>query len=290
MPPATSVQLCPRCGSDVSIWEQLAGTLPDFIVWEGGILALLPAAAAVLVWLLWIPPEQSGVYFPVLTFVCLGMSGLLFYLIYESRLFWWEHWWAQQIYRTSRISIGLLIAITVILGLLFSMLWILYYTNEGRPQGFVPKALFALVYVSSFVCLTAAIALIVVNEYVEQIKRRAPLPIFVSTERLLRLVVDEAIKSINLYGLGANTPIQCAGTKPVYEVYQALRVPEKGGIYVLLRECKCIEYPTADGQSQGKLMEMLWRVQADCWGRVQVLRPGSLESYDVDKRAFRQIG
>lgn len=288
--PAIETQLCPRCGNDVSVWEQLAVTLPDFIIWEGGALALLPAAAAMLVWLLWIPPDQSGVYFPVLTFVCLGMSGLLFYLIYESRLFWWEHWWAQEVYRTPFISIGLLIAITVIGGMFFSMLWILYYTNMGRPDGFTSKAFFALIYVSGFTLLTAAVALIVISEYVEQLKKRAPPPIFVSTEFLLRVVVDEAIKSINLSGLGANTPIKCAGTNSVYEVYQALRVPESGGIYMLLRECKCVEHPTTDGKPQGKLMEMLWRVQANRWGRVEVLRPGSLEPYSGEKRTFREIG
>ncbi|MBN2391693.1 MAG: hypothetical protein JXR84_13290 [Anaerolineae bacterium] len=287
---ASGPQFCPRCGSDVSVWERLAITLPEFIVWEGGVLALLPAAAPMIVWLFWIPQEEWGIYFPVLTFICLAMCGLLFYFIYESRLFWWERWWAQQVYQTSGTSIDLLIAITAIGGLLFSMLWILYYASKGRPDELTSKAFFAVSYVSGFACLTAAVALIIVNEYVEQLKARAPAPIFVSTERLLRVVVEEAINSINLNGLGANTPVKCAGTNSVYEVYQALRMPEAGGVHVLLRECKCVEHPTADGKPQGKLMEMLWRVEADRWGRLQLLRPGSLEPYDVDKRVFREIG
>jgi hypothetical protein len=287
---ATEAQKCPRCKCDVKVWEQIAVTLPGFIIWEGGALALLPAVAAMLVWLLWIPPDESRLYFPVLTFVCLSVCGLLFYLIYENRFFWWEDWWAQQVYRTSRVSMGLLITVTVIGGLLFSMLWIFSYTSSGRPEGVLSKALFALVYVASFACLTAAASLIVVSEYVEQLKNRAPAPIFVNTERLLQVVVAAAIDSINLNGLGANTPVKCAGTNSVYEVYQALRVPGNGSVNVLLRECKCVEHPTADGKPQGKLMEMLWRVEADCWGRIHVLRPGSLEPYDMNKRAFREIG
>ena len=53
---------------------------------------------------------------------------------------------------------------------------------------------------------------------------------------------------------------------------------------------KFIEYPSIDGKSQKKLMEMLWRIQADRWGRVEVLRPGSLEPYSGERRVFRQIG
>lgn len=287
---ANEPQFCPRCGCDVRIWERLTVTLPEFIVWEGGAMALLPAAAAMLVWLLWFPPNESGLYFPVLTLVCLGMCGLSVYLVYESRFFWWEDWWANQTYRISRLSIDLLIAVTFIGGLFSSVLWMLYYTNEGRPEGLLSKTLFAFIYVAGFVCLTAAIALIVVNLEVEKLKNDAPAPIFVSTECLLRVVVGEAINSINLNGLGANTPIKCAGTNTVYEVYQALRVPQQGGVHVLLRECKCVEHPTADGKPQGKLMEMLWRVEADCWGRVHLLRPGSLEPYDGNKRMFRETG
>jgi hypothetical protein len=288
--PATGPRLCPRCGSDVTAWDKLDTTLADFIVWEGGILALLPAAAAMVVWLFWFSREESGNYFPVLTFVCLGVCVLLFFMIYDSRLSWWEHLWAEQVYRTPHISLNLWVAITAIGGLFFSPLWVLYYTNVGKPDDFVSKAFFAFIYVTAFVCLTAAITLAVVNEYVARIDRYAPPPIFVSTERLLQVVVKAAIYDINLPRSNARNVAGFPNPRPVYEVLQALRIPENGGIHVLLRECKRVQYPGPDGEMQVEWMEMLWRIQADRWGRVKTLRPGSLEPYSVEKRVFREIG
>jgi len=287
---ATPPWPCHRCGSDLRAWEQLEITLPDFIIWEGGILGLLPAVAAIAVWLFWIPPQDSGNYFPVLTFVCLGLCALLFFLIYDSRLSWWEHWWARQIYRTSRLSLDPLIVITALGGLLFSPLWVLYYTSVGRPVEFTSKAFFALIYAASFVCLTAAITLAVVSEYVARLERQASPPIFVNTERLLRVVVNEAIRNINLPGLNTRGSTASPALDPVYEVLQTLRIAENGGIHVLLRECKRVQYPGSDGKLQSKPMEMLWRVQADRWGNVQALRPGSLEPYSAEARTFREIG
>ena len=191
---------------------------------------------------------------------------------------------------SSHISLDSWIAISAIGGLFFSPLWVLYYTNVGRPDDFVSKAFFAFIYVVAFVCLTAAVTLVVVSEYVARLEKYAPPPIFVSTERLLRVVVKAAIDDINLPELDANTPTKCANTEAVYEVLQTLRIPEDGGIHVLLRECKCVEYPSTDGKKQSRLMEMLWLIQADRWGRVQILRPGSLEPYAVEKRVFREIG
>ncbi|MGC9394989.1 MAG: hypothetical protein ACP5J4_09040 [Anaerolineae bacterium] len=288
--PDTEPRLCPRCGSDVTAWDRLDTTLADFVVREGGILASLPAVAAMVVWLLWIPREESGNYFPVLTFVCLGVCALSFFMIYDARLSWWERLWAEQVYRTPRISLDVWIAITSIGGLFFSPLWVLYYTSVGRPADFVSKAFFAFIYVMAFVCLTAAITLVVVSEYVGRIEKYAPPPIFASTERLLQVVVNAAISDINLPDLDANIPTKCANTEAVYEVLQTLRIPENGGIHVLLREYKCVEYPDVDGKKRSKMMEMLWRIRADRWGRVEDLRPGSLEPFSAEKRAFREIG
>lgn len=289
--PAAQPRSCSRCGVDLSVWSQLEITLPDFLIWEGGILGLLPAAAAIAVWLFWIPTEDSGNYFPVLTFVCLGLCALLFFMIYDSRLSWWEQLWASQIYRASRFSLDIWIVVTAIGGLLFSPLWVLYYTSVGRPADFTSKAFFALIYALAFACLTAAITLVVVSEYVARLERWAPPPIFVSTDHLLRVIVDEVIESINLPKLNTAASIGSCNIAPVYEVLQTLRIPENGGIHVLLRECKCVQHPNTDGTiMQEKSMEMLWQIQADRWGRIEVLRPGSLEPYSGEKRTFRELG
>jgi hypothetical protein len=284
------LQKCPRCGSDLSAWDEFNTTLRKFVTKQGGVFGLLPAAAAIAVWLWWIPPKESGNYFPVLTLVSVGACALVFFSIYFKYFYWWEHWWARQIYHVSPLSIDLVITVAAMGGLLLTPLWVLFYTTVGRPVEFTHKALFALIYVPSFVCLTAAITLAVISEYVAILEKRAPPPIFVSTERLLRVVVNAAITDINLPGVDANTPTKCADTPAVYEVLQTLRIPENGGIHVLLRECKCVEYPGTDGKNQKKLMEMLWRIQADRWGRVEILRPGSLEPFGGERRDFRQIG
>jgi len=289
-PPPSEPKVCPRCGGDLQMWNKLDTTLADFIVWEGGILALLPAAAAMAVWLLWIPIEEWGFYFPALTAVCLGMCVLVFFLVYFKRLFWWEHMWAQQIYRVSRISIDAVMALTGVGGLLCSPLWVLLYTNRGRPEGLVDQAIFGSVYVTAFVCLTAAATLAVVGEYVAKLQRYAPPPIFVSTERLLRVVANEVIYSINLPKAGPRPLSLSTPAKPIHEVVQTLRVPEDGGIHVLLRECKRVQYPSGDGQMQAKWMEMFWRVEADRWGRLQKFGPTSQQPNSGTERAFRIIG
>ncbi len=282
--------VCPRCGSDVRVWDRFNTTLRKFVLKQGGVLGLLPSAAALAVWIGWVPPEDAGNYFPVLTLVCVGMCLLAFFLVYISYFYWWEQWWAQQIYYAFPISLTLLIVVTAIGGLLLTPLWVLYYTTVGRPVEFIDKALFAAIYVPAFVCLTTAVTAIVVSDYITRLEQSAPPPIFASTERLLRVVVDAAINTINLPGLNTRVSAGSPNLDPVYEVLQTLRIPENGGIHVLLRECKRVQYPGADGKMQSKPMEMLWQVQADRWGRLQVVRPGSLEPYDVDKRVFREIG
>ena len=284
-------RLCPRCKSDVGAWTRLDITLSEFILLKGGFLGLLPALLALLLWFrFWDPHEKSLYYYPVLTLASFGISVLLFFVIYTYRLVWWEQAWAAQVYRVRRVPINLLMTVAVLAGTFLLALWVLLYAAAGKPEELLGQGIFAFVYVSSYVCWTMALTLGTVRYYIDFLEKYAPPPIFVNTGRLLQVVVDAAVSDINLPGLAANTPTKCVDTPAVYEVLQTLRIPEDGGIHVLLRECKCVEYPSADGKNQKKLMEMLWRIQADRWGRVQVLRPGSLEPYSVEKRVFREIG
>lgn len=279
-------QLCPRCNSDVGVWERNDMTLREFALEQGGILGLMPLVIALAVWALFLSPprEESLYYFPLLTFVTVGMCVLLFFVLYNERLFWWEHLWAAQVYRVRRVSLGSLITLTAIGGIFLIALWWMSYVTSGKPEDLIGKMFFAAVYVLSYVCLTVALTLGFVNQYIARLEKWAPPPIFVNTKHLSQVVVDTAIQSINL---ARSVP---AGEEPVYEIVEALRIPEDGGIHVLLRECKVVEYPNADGGKQKKWMEMLWRIRADRWGRVQSLRPGSVEPYSSNKRAFREIG
>lgn len=254
-------------------------------------MGLMPAALALAVWLFfWLPREVSAYYYPVLTAVSFGLSALLFFVIYADRLVWWERWWAAQVYRVRHMSIISVIVMTALAGVLLSALWLLLYTTSGKPVGLVNKGFFALIYVASYVCLTVAVTLGFVQQYVERLQKYAPPPIFVSTRRLSRVVVDAAIQSINLMQPGARVSSIREDSQPVCEVLEALRIPENGGIHVLLRECKLVPYPDAEGQMQEKWMEMLWRIKADRWGHIQSLQPGAVEPYGEEKRRFREIG
>ncbi len=289
--PATQPAVCPRCGSDLHAWDRLEITLPDFILWEGGILGLMPAALALAAWLFfWLPREASLYYYPILTFASFGVCVLLAFVIYDDPLSWWERWWASQVYQVRRVPIVLLVTFTALAGIFLSALWVLFYATYGKPDDWLGKVLFAFIYVLSYVCLTLAITLAILHQYILRLEKCAPPPIFTSTEKLLRVVVDAAIHDINLPGLNRRSAAGSSALDPVYEVLQTLRIPENGGIHVLLRECKRVQYPDADGKLQSKPMEMLWRVQADRWGNVQVLRPGSLEPYSAERRTFREIG
>lgn len=288
---ATQPWPCPRCGSDLRAWDRLEITLPDFILWEGGILGLMPAALALAVWLFfWIPREASLYYYPILTFASFGVSVLMVFVIYDDPLSWWERWWASQVYQVRRVPIVLLVTLTALAGIFLFAFWVLFYATSGKPADLSGKVLFAFIYVSSYVCLTLALTLAILHQYILRLEKYAPPPIFASTEKLLRVVVDAAIYNINLPGLNTSSATGSLTLDPVYEVLQTLRIPENGGIHVLLRECKRVQYPSADGKMQGKPMEMLWRVQADRWGNVQALRPGSLEPYSAEARTFREIG
>ncbi|HOU11838.1 MAG TPA: hypothetical protein PKZ84_01870 [Anaerolineae bacterium] len=278
-------QVCPRCGADVRVWEEMDLNLPEFILWEGGIMGLMPAALALAVWLFfWIPREISSYYYPVLTAVSVGFSALLFFVIYAERLVWWERWWAVQVYRVRQMSIISVITMTAIAGILLSALWLLMYTTAGKPVGLVNKGLFALIYVASYVCLTVAVTLGFVQQYVERLLKSVPPPVFASTKRLSSVVVDAAIQSINLIPPGTRISPILDDSKPVCEVLGALRDPTDGGIEVLLRERKRIPYPTADGQMKKRWTETFWGIKADRWGHIKSLQPEPAEPYKDSRR------
>ncbi len=292
-------RLCPRCKSDVSVWERENITLLEFVFLQGGVLGLLPALGAVGMWLLfWIPREKSLYYYPVLTAAAVGISLLLFCVLYIKRLFWWERWWASQVYRAAPVSVVASLTVSGLLGMFCSALWAFLYAAWGKPEGLLAKAFFALVYVLSYVCLTVALTLLFIHRYISRLERHAPQPIFVDTRRLLTVVVDTVTRSVNLaFDFNAQKtssptaqPLSSSTPTPHYETLAIMRFPENGGILITFRECKPVQYPDEQGQMREKWMEMLWQVQADRWGRVQSVKPTTLESYRQGNRVFRDYG
>ena len=284
-------RLCPRCKSDVSAWEREDISFVDFIIWEGGILALLPGAAALFVWLFfWTPRVNSMYFYPVLTAATFIISAFTVFVLYVKRLFWWERWLASQVYRATPASIVLMIVLSGSAGVFLSALWVFLYAAWGKPELLALKAIFGAVYVSSYVFLTVATTLMIIHTYISRIGHYVPQPIFMDTKRLLMVVVESVIATVNLTAMNTPEYPSSSGLKPVYDVLEALRIPENGGIDVLLRECKRVRHATANGQVRAEWTEMLWRIRADRWGRVQTIQPGPKEPEAGGARTFREYG
>lgn len=285
-------RLCPRCKSDVSVWEREDITLLNFIFSQKGILGLLPALTVIFIhnWF-WSVRESSRYYYPLLTIVTFGLSLLVFYVLYTKRLFWWERWWASQVYRATPVSIVLTMSLSGVGGISLSALSVFLYALWHKPENLLHKGIFTLVYVLAYLCLTIMLTLLSVHLYISRLERYAPQPIFVDTRHLLSVVVDAVAQSVNIAARSGIAMPSVSGNIPVnHEVVEAIRIPENGGIIVLLRECKLVRHPDATGRIQRDWTERLWRVQADRWGRVQSVRPGALGLYDKEKRVFREYG
>lgn len=285
-------RLCPRCKSDVSAWEREDISFVEFIIWEGGILSLLPGGAALVVWLVfWSQRVDSLYYYPALTFASFVICIFTVFVLYVKRLFWWERWLAAQVYRATPVSIVSVITLSGLAGVFFSTAWVFLYAAWGKPEMLILKAIFGAVYVVSFVFLTVAVTLMVIHGYVSRVERSIPQPIFMDTKRLLMVVVESVIETVNLPFINQPEYPSASGLRPTYDVREALRNSENGGIDVLLRECKRVRHPGARGQIQVEWVEMFWRVQADRWGRVQTVKPGAQqEGHNDRERVFAGLG
>jgi hypothetical protein len=282
---------CPRCKGDVSTWEHEDITLWEFILLEGGILGLMPGAMALFAWVFfWTPRETSAFYYPVMTAASFGLSLFVFFGLYVKRLFWWERWWASQVYQVKAVPLVAAITLSGLMGVFLSVLWVFLYAAWGKPESMLRKGMFMLVYVPSYVFLTIALTLMFVHGYISRLERSVPQPIFMNTKRLLMVIVDSVSESVNLEFKYNARQSSARVEKPSYEVLEAVRIPENGGINVLLRECKRVRHPDNRGQMHDEWMEMLWRIQGDRWGRVQSIQPGSLEPFTQEKRVFRVYG
>lgn len=278
-------RLCPRCKSDVSVWEQEEMALLEFVLARGGILGLFPAAMALFMLLFfWYPREASLYYYPVLTFASFGVSLLAFFVLYIKRLFWWERWWASQVYRATPVPIVLAIVITALGGIFLFALWVFMYAAWGKPVAYGRKLSFALVYVASYTLLTIALTLLGIQSYVAHLNQYVPQPLFVDTKQLIRVVAESVISSV--------TPDTARddAANVTYEVQETQRIPDTGGILVLVRERRYAGHPDENGEIKEIWEEILWRVQADRWGRVQIIQPGNPQAEPRQPRDVQEFG
>ncbi|NBD34472.1 MAG: hypothetical protein GVY30_00555 [Chloroflexi bacterium] len=261
-------RLCPRCKSDVTIWEREDFSLVEFIK-RWGALGLLPSLGAVLAFpLLWLPNATTLHY--LMTAFSIGLSQLIIILLYIQRLLWREHNWATQIYDAKFYSLPSLIGMMFFAGSVLSAVVIVIQQRWDAPST-LDKLFFAVSYVGMMGVFTAGFTLLAIQDYLNQLEERVPQPIFADMEKLLHVVLDAAIRTLNLLD---GTEIQShtdAGriTDRTYEVLEASRVPENGGIVILLHEYK----PAAEPDTQGKWAHETWHIEADRWGRIQTLQP-----------------
>lgn len=271
------------------MWERESTTLRLFIL-KGGFVGLLPCGLAIGMLYFWAHHENSLYYYPILTAICLGISLLVFCVLYIKRLFWWERWWASQVYRAAPIPIVATMTISGVLGIGLAALWVFLYLSWGKPGDLLHKGIFAAIYVVSYVCLVTALTLLVIHRYISRLEQHAPQPIFVDTGRLLMVVVEAAIQSLNLSSKFNTQRETDFGKNSVYETLEVQRIPENGGILALIRECRPVPHLDATGQVDIEWQEMLWHIQADRWGHIQLIKPAARESSQVEDRVFLEYG
>jgi len=105
-------RLCPRCKSDVSVWEQEQVSLLKFILRRNA-PAVLPSLGALGMAIFFWPQRGGGLYHPVMTAAAVLISLLVMIIVCMKRLFWRERWWATQAYEANSplLSLSLLMIV-----------------------------------------------------------------------------------------------------------------------------------------------------------------------------------
>lgn len=263
-------RLCPRCKSDVTVWERESFSLVEFMK-RWGALGLLPSFGAILIFpLLWLPNATIVHY--LMTVFGIALSQLIIILLYIERLVWHERQWATKIYEAKFHSLPYLIGMMFLIGGILSTVVIIMQQGWDNPTiGY--QLIFAGSYVVTMALLTAGFTFLAIQDYLNQLEERVPQPIFANTEKLLRVVLDATIRTLNLLNDSENQASKRLerDTNRTYEVLEASRIPEHGGIDILLREYK----PAAEPNTPEWSYE-IWHIAADRWGRIHILRPARI--------------
>lgn len=269
---------CPRCKSDVTAWEQESFPLVEFIR-RGGILALLPSMAAILAWFVFWHPQGASLHHPLLALVSFALSQAVIILLYATRLSWRERKWASEIYGATSASLTMEIARTFIVGLVLAVISFSLYKLWKPPFVYLKQLIFAFAYVPTYVCFTVSLTLVAIQDYLHRLDQRVPPPIFAHTERLVRVAVETGMQSMGVQGDSkARGVLGRGGPSRDYEIIEIDRVPETGGIHVLLRVHQRPFLPGDRTSNDAQWIEKRWRIEADRWGRVQSVKPSGNKS------------
>jgi hypothetical protein len=266
-------RLCPRCKSDVTAWEQEVSPLVEFIR-RWGLLGLLPSLAALGMWIFFWWPKGSPLHHPLISIVGIALSQLVLIVLYITRLSWRERWWASQVYGTASLSLAAAITSSFVAGVALAISSFVVYKLWGRAPSVGQQAVFGAVYAPTYVCFTASLTLLAIHDYIDRLDQRVPPPIFVHTERLLRVAVETALKSVGVQA-GRRAGEASAESDPNrrYEVLEVARIPQDGGVHVSLCVYQQVSLPEGIRVADGR-KEKHWHIEADRWGRVRSVKPG----------------
>jgi hypothetical protein len=219
-----------------------------------------------------------------MSIVAVLISLLVLIIVCMKRLFWRERWWAAQAYEANSplLSLSLLMTVAFSTGIGFGALVFILHRVWKAPQPFWAQLLFGTVYIITYVAFTAGLTLYAVHDYVDDLDQRAPQPLFVNTERLLRVVIETATKTLHVSnGGGSDQPQPTGESTRTHEVLEVVRNRQTGGVHVMFRECEQIVPSEGLTTTPPRWSEKIWSVDADRWGRVLSLSPGWQE---LDKK------
>lgn len=258
---------CPRCGSDVTAWEQKSSRQ-----WSAP--GLIPSILAAIVLLLFWARREPSIHHWLVSMMSIALSLLVFVALYTTRHVWRERRWASQVYNASRPQVTMMIVATFVGGIAMSIIsFILYKIWRPPPVPFWQQLIFGAAYAPIYVLFTASLTLGMVQAYVSRLDQRVPPPLFMDTERLLRVTVEAALQSLSVPGKSS-----ARRASHSYEVIEALRIPENGGVSVLLYERRQVSLPGSSSRTGVQWVEKGWRIKADRWGRVKSVRPEKLKA------------
>ena len=233
-------RLCPRCHSDVRVWEKVNVIAPPL---ARSPLPYAPMLIAVVGMVFQWPPHVLG------SILAIGLSVIAFLILANKAPAFWLSAWEGEFRSHRSISIVTIELATFLAGLAMGLLTIVlrrYWIQPPAVPGFPEKLIVALTYSVSFVLFTVALCAALINRQVSTLARQMPQPIFTDSQRLLKLVLDEAAQQ-----LGLNVELKMTRFERTGDV----------GIRAFARQRSGTE----------------WQVQADKWGRIRSLTPVTKE-------------
>ena len=233
---ATDRRLCPRCQSDVLGWERIRAQGNPVM---RSPLPYVPALVAVIGTVLQWPPHLLG------SVLAIALSLVAFFVLSNKAPDFWLSAWANEFKAKPSVSLVMIELGAFLAGLAMALLTIVlikYWIQPPATPAFPEKLTVSLTYSLSFVLFTVAFVALLLNRQVARLNRHVPQPIFVDSQRLLNLVLDEAQKE-----LGTNRKLKMTRFERSGDV----------GIHLFASQ--------GDGAR--------WEIAADRWGRIRSLKP-----------------